>query len=120
MLTATRENTVLDTVTDASGNFKFTNLALSDTAKIVLQARKQNDGKRVSIYVKQPDYPNIIKSNAQDAANNDLSAEALRNSYAAYQSQLHDDSLKYGKQLSQVNITGKNWIKATHTVLNET
>jgi hypothetical protein len=107
MLTATRENTVLDTVTDASGNFKFTNLQLSDTAKIVLQARKQNDGKRVAIYVKEPDYPNIIKSNAQEAANNDLSAEALRNSYAAYQSQLHDDSLKYGKQLSQVNITGK-------------
>ncbi|MEO7215810.1 TonB-dependent receptor plug domain-containing protein [Mucilaginibacter sp.] len=107
MLTSTRENTVLDTVTDASGNFKFTNLQLSDTAKIVLQARKQNNGKRVSIFVKQPDYPNIIKSNAQEVANNDLSAEALQKSYAAYQSQLHDDSLKYGKQLGQVNITGK-------------
>ncbi|MBD1365618.1 TonB-dependent receptor plug domain-containing protein [Mucilaginibacter sp. ZT4R22] len=107
MLTATRENTVLDTVTDATGNFKFTNLQLSDTAKIVLQARKQNDGKRVAIYVKEPEYPNIIKSNAQEAANNDLSAEALRNSYAAYQNQLHNDSLKYGKQLSQVNITEK-------------
>lgn len=107
MLTSTRENTILDTVTDAGGNFKFTDLILSDTAKIVLQARKQNNGKRVSIYVKQPDYPNLIKSNAQDAANNDLSPDALQRSYAAYQSQLHDDSLKYGKQLGQVNITGK-------------
>jgi hypothetical protein len=107
MLTSTRENTILDTVTDASGNFKFTNLQLSDTAKVVLQARKQNNGKRVSIFVKQPDYPNIIKSNAQEAANNDLPIEALQKNYAAYQSQLHDDSLKYGKQLKQVNITGK-------------
>jgi hypothetical protein len=107
MLTSTRENTVLDTVTDANGNFKFTNLQLSDTAKVVLQARKQNNGKRVAIFVKQPDYPNIIKSNAQEAAGNDLSAEALRKNYAAYQNQLHDDSLKNGKQLSQVNITGK-------------
>ena len=120
MLTSTRENTILDTITDASGNFKFTDLVLSDTAKIVLQARKQNNGKRVSIFVKQPDYPNLIKSNEQDAANNDLSPDALQKNYAAYQSQLRDDSLKYGKQLGQVNVTAKRLAKPDNYNLNGT
>ena len=111
ILTASRENTILDTVSDALGNFKFTNLALSDTGKIVLQARKQNNGKKVAIFVKQPQYPNIVKSAAGELASNDLSEEILRRNYAMYQKQLSADSLKYGKQLNEITVTAKKIAK---------
>jgi hypothetical protein len=120
MLTSTRENTILDTVTDAYGNFKFTDLQLSDTAKIVLQARKQNNGKRVSIFVKQPDYPNVVKGPKGEAAGNDLPTETLAKNYQAYQTQLKQDSLKYGTTLKEVNVTAKRIAKPDNYNLNGT
>ncbi len=106
MLTSTRENTILDTVTDAYGNFKFTDLQLSDTAKIVLQARKQNNGKRVSIFVKQSDYPAVAKSSGP-ATGAGLSADELKRNYDAYLGQLKQDSLKFGKPIGEVTIQAK-------------
>ena len=64
ILLAPRENLLKDTTTDANGNFEFTNLDLSDTSKTILRARKVNNGSNVSVYVKQKDYPPVMKDTA--------------------------------------------------------
>ncbi|AMR30565.1 hypothetical protein A0256_03560 [Mucilaginibacter sp. PAMC 26640] len=107
MLTAPRENVVLDTVTDTQGNFKFSKLELSDTSKIVLQARKQNNGRRVSIFIQQPAYPKIIKSSRGFSSSNDLPAEEMKKKFDVYTEQLNQDSLKNGSQLNGVTVTAK-------------
>lgn len=62
-LAAPHEGFFTDTTTDAYGNFSFTDLPLSDTSKIILRARKQNNGSNVAIYVKQPDFPGLPEIN---------------------------------------------------------
>ena len=62
-LAAPHEGFFADTTTDAYGNFSFTDLPLSDTSKIILRARKQNNGSNVAIYVKQPDFPGLPEIN---------------------------------------------------------
>ncbi|SDG89266.1 hypothetical protein [Mucilaginibacter gossypii] len=111
-LTSTADNLFIDTVTDANGDFKFSNLDLSDTSKIVLRARKQNNGKNVSIYVKQPDYPVINKSKHAGDNNDlfDLSPEQiviLRMNATEIRKKRQIDSLKNGVQLKEVKIKGE-------------
>jgi hypothetical protein len=114
MLISSRENVILDTVADANGNFIFKDLDLSDTAKIVLQARKRNDGKNVAIYVRQPDFPDVSKSLNLFTGGKQLNAEELavmKSNFEAFQKQLHDDSLKSGATLRGVTIRGKRYAK---------
>ncbi len=108
-LVATGQNMVLDTTTDANGDFKFSDLYLPDTAKVVLRARKANDGKNVSIYVKQPDYPPVSVEKATPGAAA-LSPEilmAMQKDYEAYRQQMRDDSVKNGIRLKEVTIKGR-------------
>lgn len=104
-LLATRDGFVADTVTDINGIFRFTDLNLSDTAKIVLRARKEHNGSNVAIYVKQQEYPAVIKS-----AQNNLPAQltpVMINNLAEYQRLHKEDSLKSGGQLKEVKIVAK-------------
>jgi hypothetical protein len=108
-LVATGQNMLLDTVTDANGDFKFNGLYIADTAKLVLRARKANDGKNVSIYVKQPDYPPLLKEKAVPGAA-ELSPEilmAMQKDYEAYRQRMRDDSIKNGIRLKEVTIKGR-------------
>jgi len=108
-LVATKQNVLRDTVTDANGNFKFDNLDLTDTAKLVIRARKENKGSNVAIYVKQPDYPAVIKENGMNAAQA-LSPEVaalMQKNYEEYQQQKKTDSIKNGIALKEVKITGR-------------
>lgn len=65
-LISTKENVIRDKVTDMNGDFKFTELNLSDTAKVILRARKANNGSNVAIYLKQVVYPAVIKQRVGD------------------------------------------------------
>jgi hypothetical protein len=111
-LYSNKEGVFADTVTDVNGNFKFRNFELSDTAKVVVQARKQNDGKNVTIYIKQPDYPKVDKlvvaDNSIDETN--LSPEqktVLQEKYNAYNKQQKIDSLNKVNTLGEVIVKGK-------------
>ncbi len=105
-LAAMHANLLIDTVTDVNGNFKFTNLNLPDTAKIVLRARKQHNGSNVAIYVKQQDYPAVIKSKINTDTAARLTPEMLKN-LTEYQAMSKQDSLKNGQQLKEVVIKDK-------------
>jgi hypothetical protein len=105
-LLAPSSNLIMDTVTNLNGDFKFGGLNLPDTARIVLRARKANDGKNVAIYVKQQDFPSVIKANVNDEEEMKLTPEMLKN-IAEYQVNLKRDSLKNGIKLNGVNITAK-------------
>jgi hypothetical protein len=114
-LFSSRENVFKDTITDINGNFIFKNLELTDTAKVVVQGRKQNDGKNVSIFIKQPDYPKVnklepIRSGFDDP---DLSPEQraiLQENYYAYTKQQKADSLTKNNMLGEVLVKGKKTI----------
>ena len=60
-LIANKENYLTDTTADLNGDFTFKNLNLSDTNKVVINAHKHNNGKNVTIFVKKPDYPLVLK-----------------------------------------------------------
>jgi len=109
-LAATRENLLLDTVTDAAGNFKFTNVILSDTANVILRARKQRNGSNVAIYVKQPDYPSVIRSRIKPDTASQLTDVMLRN-IADYQQKVKQDSIKSSRNLKEVVIKEKPTFK---------
>jgi hypothetical protein len=108
-LVATRENVIRDTVTDINGNFKFTGLYLSDTAKLVLRARKAHNGSNVAIYVKQQDYPAILKEKTADAMPglSPQTVAAMQKDYEDYQKQKRIDSLKNGINLKEVTIKSR-------------
>ena len=62
-LMGNREGFFADTTADLNGNFKFEDVDVSDTSRLLVQARKQHDGKNVTIFVKQPDYPKVERLN---------------------------------------------------------
>ena len=105
---STRQNFLTDTVTDLNGNFKFTDVDLPDTAKIVLRARKAHNGSNVAIYVKQADLPAVQKSRSVQELDTKatLTPEMLKN-ISDYNRQLKQDSLVKNKQLKGVTITEK-------------
>ncbi|SDP95433.1 TonB-dependent Receptor Plug Domain [Mucilaginibacter sp. OK268] len=119
-LFSSRENVFKDTVTDASGHFMFKNLELSDTAKVVVQGRKQNDGKNVAIFIKQPDYPKVDKlvETGGTSGDRNLSADVSpvsQESYDAYIKQKKIDSLTKVNVLKEVVIKGKKGLKGDIT-----
>jgi hypothetical protein len=121
-LLATREKFMSDTTTDINGNFKFTNVDLSDTAKTILRARKEHNGSNVAIFVKQPDYPAVTHSNNIGLNSNQVmlttaQTTEFNKNYAEYQKQLKEDSLKGGKQLKGVTIKGKKTPKPSESNL---
>jgi hypothetical protein len=107
-LMAPKENLLRDTIADASGNFKFTNLYLADTITVVLRARKENKGSNVIIGVKQPDYPPIMSIYKGNNHSITISQQGviLRKKYDDYKQAQKLDGIKNGIQLKQVNIHG--------------
>jgi hypothetical protein len=109
LLFSTKENLEKDTTTDENGNFKITDLYLSDSAKIVLRAKKQNNGSNVAIYLKEKDYPAVSKTKTQDYATGmppELIAVLQRN-YDDSQEEKRKDSLKNGISLKDVVIKAR-------------
>jgi hypothetical protein len=107
VLLSTKEKFYADTVTDANGNFKLLDLDLSDTAKVVLRARKSNNGGNVAIYVQKPDYPDTKLNPAlKNIASGTDKLFAGNNKMVDYREQAHYDSVK-NNLLKEVNISGK-------------
>ena len=108
-LIATKENLLKDTATDINGNFRFTNLNLSDTTGLVLKARKSNKSDNVRITINQSDYPPIMTTNHLMTDIDGLrspTATLMQKKYTDYQQQQKQDFTKNGVQLKQVNIKG--------------
>lgn len=117
MLISLKDSFSKDTTTNVDGDFKFSNLELSDVGKVVLRARKQNNGDNVTIYVKQPDKPAILKRKVTDSTSIALAnltpeqrLEATKN-YEEYQNQQKHDSLQSKRGLKEVNITANKIVK---------
>src|SRR6185312_9238252 len=108
-LVSTKENFLRDTITDINGNFKFDNLYLPDTSKIILRARKQHNGSNVAIYVKQPEYPGVAKQQEDGTAlSPEIAAILQKNDSEYWRGQ---DSLRNGRQLKEVVIKDKRQAK---------
>jgi hypothetical protein len=106
-LLSTKENFMADTVTDINGNFRLTDLELSDSAKVVLRARKSNNGSNVAIYVQKPNYPDVKITAEQRASGAGGTKSAIdSNTLAIYREQLYADSIKKGL-LKEVKINAK-------------
>lgn len=106
IFTAPKESFIKDTVTDADGNFKFTNINFVDTVKTIVRARKHTNGSNVAIYLQQPNYPGVIKSNVNTDTVSKLTPDMLKN-IADYREKLKQDSLKNGRQLKEVVVKAK-------------
>jgi len=102
ILAATRAALLVDTVADSLGNFRFTNINLTDTDKVILRASKQNNGSNVLIYLKQPDYPEIAKNNINTDTIATQATPQLVNSRIDYKVRLKQDSLGKGRVLKEV------------------
>jgi hypothetical protein len=105
-LVATHDNLVIDTVTDMNGNFRFAGLNLSDTSKIVVRARKANNGSNLSIFIRQPEYPPITNRRTGAGMLAPLT-QAMNDTLTAYRQQQFKDSLANGRILNEVTIKGK-------------
>lgn len=108
-ITATKDNFFEDTVTDINGNFKFTDLELSDSSKIILNARKDNKSKNVKITVLPPHYAEILKTAHTDTAFTlfpEQMTGVMQKRYLDYQRAQKDEQFRNGIRLKQVNIKG--------------
>jgi hypothetical protein len=108
-LMAAKDNLLRDTTADINGNYKFTKLYLPDSEKVVLRARKKNDGSNVVIYVKQNDYARLNKVSFPGDSSINRSPEfsaAMHRNYEDYRQRVKFDSLKNGHLLKEVKIKG--------------
>jgi len=106
-LTSIKDYFSADTLTDANGNFTFTNINLPDTAKVIINAKNQKGGDNVKITITEPIYPAIKKSTvAHSFADSSFSLnvrDALQRSYLAGKKL----SLKNVIQLKEVHINDR-------------
>ncbi|WP_121812567.1 TonB-dependent receptor plug domain-containing protein [Mucilaginibacter kameinonensis] len=105
LLLGNREDFYADTVTDINGDFKFEDVDVSDTSHLLVQARKENNGKNVTIFVKQADYPKVESTTADGQPS--LFANVRQQTYAPDLEQQKIDSTKIATSLKEVIIKGK-------------
>jgi len=108
-LVSTRNNLIRDTTTNTEGRFTFSNLYVTDTAMMVLRARKANSGSNVKIKPLLPDYPQITpaeKINGSALSTDTTESGKSKQQFADYQKKQTADLLKNRKTLKTVNITG--------------
>ncbi|MFI5162396.1 MAG: TonB-dependent receptor [Sphingobacteriales bacterium] len=100
-----KANLFRDTTADEQGNYRFTNLYLSDTSVIVLRARKGNNSDNVKLQVTKPDYPAISKISTDTTISSDQQNPKNVLLYQQYQKQ-QKDFVTNGIKLREVKITG--------------
>ena len=106
-LVALKENMMMDTTTDASGNFKFTGLNFSDTAKLILRAQKKNNSDNVIIAVNEPDYPALKTEKFSDISVENMSPKvisAMQKDYTDNEKRIQANPEKSITNLKEVNI----------------
>lgn len=107
VLTAPRDNIIIDTLTDINGNFRFTKLDISDTSKVTLNAKKSNNNNNVQVTVLNPGYAEIIKGMVADTTASQLPlqvAALLQQKYVDYQQLQKEALIKRGRVLKEVQI----------------
>ncbi len=87
-LLSAASNVLIDNTADANGNFKFTELNLTDTDRVVLSGGKQRNYENIVIHLDKRNYPAIdkISDSTKISPVNLTSAQAieLRNAYKTY------------------------------------
>jgi hypothetical protein len=104
-LAATKQGIYRDTTADENGKFTFTGLNITDTATVVIKARKSNNGSNVKIKPEQPDYPVIIPAEYPGDLIITDTVKAKRQ-YVNYQKEQKEYDLKNGRLLNTVTISG--------------
>lgn len=102
-LLSVNENIVRDTTADANGHFKFSDLELSDTSKLVINAKKDKSS-RVNIELDKPEYLPVTNINYEHADTTRLSAWVTESMQKQFEQRRN---LKNGIMLNQVNIKAK-------------
>ncbi|MGN6180063.1 MAG: hypothetical protein ACTHNW_12825, partial [Mucilaginibacter sp.] len=102
-LLSTKHALAKDTTTDSNGNFKFTGLYLTDTAKLVLHGHTKNNNDKVSIEISK-DIPAAFKLNDPDTSMAPITPEMAAAMEKRYE---QSGSIKTGILLKQVNISRK-------------
>jgi hypothetical protein len=98
---------VLDTVTDAQGNFKFGNLIITDGIKFTVQGRSATNSDKVLLTVNQPSIPDVSPNNNTGDVNADipqLIKAAVDNSIKQDMELQKQGKLSRVQQLNQVDI----------------
>ncbi len=112
-LVAMHDKLLADTVADANGNFKFTDVELPDSAKLVLSAKKSNKSNSLVLAVSQPVYPGIVKKSQagrDPAVELHLLPPAAATDTSAFQKQ-NTEFLKRKRQLHEVVIKARRVVK---------
>ena len=94
-----KDNLLLDTTTDKKGLFKFTDLFITDTPVMILQAKKNNKPQNVTIAVKNPGALPLISPNV---ATNDTIPQKVTD----LMERNFIENARGGVKLKQVNIAG--------------
>jgi hypothetical protein len=110
LLSTTGGNFVLDTITDAEGRFRFTNLYFTDSTKFVIQARTEKNKRNLEIELDHT-LTQIVTRN-KNSADVRLNTEFMK-PYLINSKNHYDDLRKNGQinrviTLGQVTITEKN------------
>jgi len=112
-LLSVNENIVRDTTADINGHFKFTDLDLSDTSKLVINAKKTDNSSRVNINLDKPDYPPVTNTNYEYLDTIKRSAWVTESMQKQFEQR---KSLRNGIMLKQVNIkSAKEQPPITHS-----
>jgi hypothetical protein len=99
-LLSTRHALAKDTTTDNNGNFKFTNLFLTDTARLVLHGHMKNNSDKVKIEITK-DIPVATKLSNPDTSMIPITPEVAAAMKKRYE---QSGNMKSGIMLKQVNI----------------
>ncbi|MDB5152036.1 MAG: hypothetical protein JWR54_787, partial [Mucilaginibacter sp.] len=107
-LTSVKDLFVADTLTDANGNFTFSDINLQDSTKVVINAQKADGGDNVKIYFKEHTYPLVDNNKEQinHATENipEPLKEVMQKTYTSQQKNIRLDSLQKVRQLKEVRI----------------
>ncbi len=104
-LIATKDSLLTDTTLDSKGNFKFTDLDLSDSAKVILSAKKINNGNMVDIFLSKPDIPEIVNPiGGTETHNIIIDSDSLLNKFSVNYKRQINQQLKNIHQLNEVTI----------------
>ncbi|HTD39630.1 MAG TPA: carboxypeptidase-like regulatory domain-containing protein, partial [Mucilaginibacter sp.] len=97
-----KDNLLMDTLSDNSGSFKFTNIFVTDTPLMILQAKKKNRPEDVNIKVTHPEVLPVSAQNIVIKSNIDSTLQQAE----ALAQQRFIETVHGGIKLKAVNIKG--------------